>query len=197
MQTFAEATARERDLNSLSLLTVIIVLATVTMTFGAMIAVFIGRSEGTFFWGHIELPKILWATTCVLLASSATFEIARRRLMAHDQRAFFRLTAYTTVLGILFLAGQVVACLQILNSGITLAKNPHSWFIFLFMGLHGAHILLGLGSLGYLLFRTRVPASGPRYQMITRAVANAVSIFWHYLDFLWLVLFGLLLAWRR
>lgn len=197
MQTFAEATARERDLNSLSLLTVIVVLATVTMTFGAMITVFIGRSEAPLFWGHIEVPKILWASTSVLLASSAIFELARRRLQAHDQRAFFRFTAYTAVLGLLFLAGQIVALLQILGSGVVLTKNPHSWFIFLFTGLHGLHILLGLSGLGYLLFRTRVPATGPRYQMITRAVANAVSVFWHYLDFVWIVLFLLLLAWRR
>ena len=43
----------------------------------------------------------------------------------------------------------------------------------------------------------REPASGPKYQMTTRAVAFGVSIFWHYLDFLWVVLFTLLLTWRR
>ena len=78
-----------------------------------------------------------------------------------------------------------------------LARNPHSWFIFLFSGLHALHIVIGLAGLIYLLFRTREPASGPRYQSKTRAVANGVSVFWHYLDFLWLVLFSLLLLWRR
>jgi heme/copper-type cytochrome/quinol oxidase subunit 3 len=51
--------------------------------------------------------------------------------------------------------------------------------------------------LAYLVFRTREPASGPKYQMNTRVIANGVSIFWHYLDFLWIVLFTLLLTWRR
>jgi cytochrome c oxidase subunit III len=192
----AEAAPRERELNSLSLLTSVIVLATVTMTFGAMIVVFIGRSEAPLFWGHIRIPRVLWATTSLLLASSATLEAARRRLQQHDQRGFFRLAAYTTGLGVLFLAGQIAAWLQILNSGIRLSNNPHSWFIFLFTGLHGLHILVGLGGLVYLLIRTRVPASGPKYQMTTRVVANGVSLFWHYLDFLWIVLFVLLLTWR-
>lgn len=196
VQSVTESATRERDLNSLSLLTTIVVLATVTMTFGAMITVFIGRSGAPLFWGHIQVPKVLWATTTILLASSALLEAARRRLQAHDQRAFFRLTAYTTGLGVLFLAGQITAWFQILRSGITLAKNPHSWFIFLFTGLHGMHILVGLAGLVYLLVRTRVPATGPRYQMTTRVVANGVSVFWHYLDFLWIVLFILLLAWR-
>src|ERR1700685_4051084 len=157
VQSVTESATRERDLNSLSLLTTIVVLATVTMTFGAMITVFIGRSAAPLFWGHIQVPKVLWATTCLLLASSAVLEAARRRLQAQDQRAFFRLTAYATGLGLLFLAGQITAWFQILHSGITLANNPHSWFIFLFTGLHGLHIALGLAGLAYLLIRTRVP----------------------------------------
>jgi cytochrome c oxidase subunit 3 len=100
-------------------------------------------------------------------------------------------------LGALFLAGQLTAWFQVLHSGVMLARNPHSWFIFLFTGLHGVHIVGGLGALIYLLVRTRRPASGPRYQMYTRVVANGVSIFWHYLDFLWVLLFSLLLTWRR
>ena len=187
---------RERELTSLSLFTVVVVLATVTMTFGAIIAVFIVRSGSQQFWGHIRIPGVLWATTTTLLASSIFFEAARRRLAHNDQRGFFRLTGWTTLLGVLFLAGQVAAWLQILGSGVVLAENPHSWFIFLFTGLHGLHIVAGLAGLGYLLVRTREPASGPKYQMQTRAVASGVAVFWHYLDFMWLLLFGLLLFWR-
>ena len=51
--------------------------------------------------------------------------------------------------------------------------------------------------LGALLYRTREPASGPRWQMNTRVLANAVAIFWHYLDCLWIVLFALLLFVQR
>jgi cytochrome c oxidase subunit III len=197
MTSGTETAARERELNSLSVFTVIVVLATVTMTFGAMIAVFLIRSHSALFWGRIAIPRILWGTTAILLASSATFEAARHRLRDNDQRGFFRLMSWTTALGVLFLAGQITAWFQILHSGVILAKNPHSWFIFLFTGLHGLHILAGLAGLGYLLARTYRPASGPKYQMNTRALANGVSIFWHYLDFLWIVLFTLLVVWRR
>jgi cytochrome c oxidase subunit III len=192
-----DSVARERDLNSLSVLTVTVVLATVTMTFGAMIAVFVIRSQAPLFWGRISLPRILWITTAILLASSIILERARDHLRRRDQRGFFRLMIWTTALGVTFLGGQIAAWLQILHSGVILAKNPHSWFIFLFTGLHALHILVGLAGLAYLLFRTREPASGPKYQMNTRAVANGVAIFWHYLDFLWIVLFTLLLTWRR
>ncbi|MGI8961325.1 MAG: cytochrome c oxidase subunit 3 [Bryobacteraceae bacterium] len=197
MGSQTDSIARERDLNSLSVLTVTVVLATVTMTFGAIIAVFLIRSQAPLFWGRISLPRVLWATTAILLASSITLEAARRHLLHTDQRGFFRLMTWTTALGLIFLAGQIAAWFQILHAGVILAKNPHSWFIFLFTGLHALHILVGLAGLAYLLFRTREPASGPKYQMNTRVIANGVSIFWHYLDFMWILLFTLLLTWRR
>ena len=197
VESVIDPLARERELNSTSRLTAIVVLATVTMTFGAMITVFIGRSQAEKFWGHLQVPSVLWLTTAVLLASSATFEIARLHLKAGEQHVFFRYTAVTAALGFAFLVGQIAAWLQILHSGIVLARNPHSWFVFLFTGLHGAHIVVGLAGLLYLLQRTRRPVTGPKYNMMTRVVANGVAIFWHYLDFVWLVLFGLLIGWRR
>jgi cytochrome c oxidase subunit 3 len=181
----------------MSMITTIVVLVIVTATFSALIVVFFIRAERSEFWQHIEVPRILWGTTAVLLASSATLEAARHKLLRYDRPGFFRWTAVTTGLATLFLIGQIVAWFQVLDSGIVMKNNPHSWFIFLFSGLHGVHIVLGLAGLGYLLRRTRQAASGPRYQMKTRVITNGVSIFWHYLDFLWLVLFGLLALWHR
>ncbi len=196
MQSAIEPANHQRDLNSLSIFTVIVVLATVTMTFGALIAVFVIRSQSQQFWGHIRVPAILWATTATLLMSSATFEAARHRLGKGDQRGFFNRTAWATGLGVTFLIGQIVAWFQILHAGVILARNPHSWFIFLFTGLHGLHIVVGLCGFAYLLIRTKEPASGPKYQVQTRAVASGVAVFWHYLDFMWVLLFALLLFWR-
>jgi cytochrome c oxidase subunit 3 len=196
VESATQPVAHERDLNSLSLLTVSVVLATVTMTFGALITVFVVRSEGRIWWGTLQVPRVLWATTALLIASSVILEGARRKLQANDQRAFFRRMLWTTALGVLFLAGQIDAWFAVMHSGIVLAHNAHSWFVFLFTGLHGLHIVVGLSGLIYLLVRTREPASGPKYQMTTRVIANGVSVFWHYLDFIWLVLFVLLLTWR-
>lgn len=196
-QPSKDGVIREREMNSLSLVTVIVILATVTMTFGAMIAVFVYRSQAPKFWGHLKLSPILWLTTVILLASSFTFEKARQYLAQNDQVGFHRLIRWTTGLAVAFLVGQVAAGFQILHSGVVLANNPHSWFIFLFSGLHGIHIVAGLIGLVYLLIRTKEPAGGPRFQMTTRVVARSVSICWHYLDFLWLLMFALLLLWKR
>ena len=196
-QPVTNPVAQERDLTSLSILTAGLVVAAVTMTFGVMIAVFLSRSEAEIYWGHIAIPGVLWATTAMLLTSSFTFEAARRALARNQQESASRLLKWTTGLGFAFLLGQLTAWFQVLGSGVILAKNPHSWFIFLFTGLHGLHILLGLGGLVYLLVRTREPVGGPKYQSKTRAITLGVSLFWHYLGFLWVLLFGLLVFWHR
>ena len=189
--------ARENEMNSLSLVTIIVILATVTMTFGAMIAVFFYRSEAPQFWGHLTISPLLWLNTAILLASSISFEMSRQQLLQNDQIGFHHTMRWTAGLALLFLLGQIAAGLQILHSGVVLASNPHSWFVFLFSGLHGVHIIAGLIGICYLLWRTREPAGGPRFQMTTRVIAKSVSICWHYLDFLWLLMFALLLFWKR
>lgn len=195
--TDSNAKQKERDLNALYQLGILVTLAVVTITFGSLIFAFVYRSAVPQNWKHIELPQTLWVSTLLLLASSAILEVGRYRLKQGDQRAFYRITGWATGLGFLFLATQLTAWFQILRSGVLLDRNPHSSFIFIFSGMHGAHILIGLAGLFYLLRRTREQASGPKYQMTTRVWANAVATFWHYLDFVWMVLFVLLLTWKR
>lgn len=197
MYTAPEIEARERELNSLYLAGMIVVLVVVTATFGALIAAFIWRSENTYLWDHLRIPSLLWLTTAILLTSSILLECARRGLKRGDQNRFLRFLQWTTGLGFLFLIGQGAAWLQVMHSNVILEFDKHSWFIFLFSGLHAVHILAGVGGLAYLLYRAYDPASGPRYQMTTRAYLNSLTIFWHYLGFLWIVLFALLLTWRR
>jgi cytochrome c oxidase subunit 3 len=180
-----QAEQKERDLNSLYTMAIVITLGIVTSTFGAVVFAFVYRSYSQKNWTPIELPQILWASTAVLLASSAVLAVAQKRLKAGAEAAFHRM------------ALQLLAWFRMLRAGVVLASNPHSSFIFIFSGMHGAHILLGLTGLFYLLRRTREPVSGPKYRMTTRVWANAVSIFWHYLDFVWIVLFAVLLFWKR
>src|ERR1700760_3185053 len=118
--TAATPATRETELNSISILTAIVVLAVVTMTFGALIAVFFIRASAPMYWGRLQLPNILWGSTAALLASSATFEAARRTLIRNDQTRAFHLLAWSCGLGLAFLGGQIMAWMQVLHSGIVL-----------------------------------------------------------------------------
>jgi cytochrome c oxidase subunit III len=188
---------KERDLRSLYAMAMVIAIGIMLVTFGATVFAFIYRSYLQQNWRPIVLPDVLWFSTAVLLASSAVLLVAQSRIKQGREAAFHRLAQVTVGLGLLFLGLQLAAWIQILRSGVLLDSNPHSSFIFIFSGIHGVHLLLGLAGLVYLLNRTREPVSGPKYRMTTRVWANSVGVFWHFLSLLWIVLYWLLLVWKR
>ncbi len=197
METAIDPIAREKELTSMSNVTVLVILAIVTMTFGAIIGVFFYRSAAPKFWGHLQVPTILWLTTGLLILSSITFERARQQLSLGNQEGFHFLISWTLTLAAAFVVGQVLGWFQFIHTGVVLAKNPHSWFIFLFSGIHAVHVIAGMIGVTYLYLRTREAASGPKFQMQTRVAAKGVSLCWHYLGFLWIVMFALLVTWKR
>jgi cytochrome c oxidase subunit 3 len=121
------------------------------------------------------------------LTSSATLEMARKRLAKSDVNGFRKLWQVTTLLGVLFLVGQLVAWRILAGQGIYLASNPASSFFYIFTGAHALHLLGGVCALLYVAWRNFDQAK------VSLAVAAEVaSYYWHFMDALWLFLLTLL-----
>jgi len=170
-------------------------LASILMLFMALTSAYILRqTKGlTEFndWVAIQLPGLLWVTTVVLVASSLTFEVARRALRRNDYVKFNKWILLTTVLGALFLVGQVVAWRQLAAQGIYVNTNPHSSFFYLLTSLHGIHLFGGLVALAYVTmaaFRLRIGFK-------RRNAVEVTAIYWHFMDVLWIYLLALLYFW--
>jgi cytochrome c oxidase subunit III len=158
----------------------------VLMFFMALSSAFLVRRGGPD-WVPVHIPSLLWVNTVVLLASSGTLELARKRLQGSDLSGFNRFWRGTTVLGIIFLIGQLVAWRLLVKQGIYLASTPGSSFFFIFTGAHGLHLLGGIAALIYVARRNFDQAK------ITRTVAAEVtSYYWHFMDGLWLFLLALM-----
>ena len=161
-------------------------LVAVLMFFMALASAFLVRKGGAD-WVPVRIPALLWVNTLVLVCSSATLEIARKRLASGDAAGFRRLWTLTTGLGVLFLIGQVVAWRILVGQGIYLASNPASSFFYIFTGAHALHLLGGVGALLYVARRNFSGAE------VTQSVAAEVtSYYWHFMDGLWVFLFLLL-----
>jgi cytochrome c oxidase subunit III len=130
---------------------------------------------------------VIWLNTLMLLASSAAMELARRRLAAGDVHGFGKLWKTTTVLGALFLAGQLVAWRQLLAQGVYVATNPASSFFYIFTAAHGIHVIGGVCALLYVLLQNFDKTNVPR-----SVAAEVTSYYWHFMDGLWLFLLALL-----
>ena len=160
-------------------------LGTVTMLFVGFTSAYIAR-RGSGDWQDIALPGVLWANTAALLGSSATLEMARRRLRRWEPGMLSWLGA-TGALGLLFVVGQVTAWRTLTARGFLLASNPHNSFFYILTGIHIVHLLGAFAWFAVVLFK----ASRLRYTPGQDGL-GLFATFWHFLGALWVYLFLLL-----
>src|SRR6266850_1046160 len=164
-----------------------IALVSILMFFMALASAFIVLRRSSDVWVSVHLPPILLANTLILLASSFTLEAARRRLSLADPSGFRKFWLFTTGLGLLFVAGQLIAWRQLVAQGVYIASNQASSFFYIFTGAHAVHLLGGVGALLYVSFRKFEKTS-----VSLSVAAEIASYYWHFMDGLWVFLLALL-----
>ena len=117
-------------------------------------------------WHPVQLPPILFLNTAVLILSSLTMEIARRRIfreldvveewLGMGRPALMRALpwlAATLVLGGLFVAGQWTGWTQLSGQGFSFdhLATPAVYFFYIITGFHAAFLLLGILALAISL----------------------------------------------
>ena len=132
--------------------------------------------------------------TVVLLASSVTIEIARRRVAtfmtggreaaSHPARWLY----ITLILGLVFLAGQYVAWRQLYAQGLYLATFPSSSFFYVFTAAHALHLFGGLVGMARVIRKLKL-------HVLRRSTLDATVRYWHFMDVLWIYL--LILLWAK
>ena len=162
-------------------------LGAILMFFMALTSSYIVRSGLGTDWKNFHLPRILWANTVILLASSATLELARRQLARGAMDAFRNCWGLTSGLGILFVAGQLYAWHRLRAAGVFLPSNPSSSFFYVFTAAHGVHLLGGIFALFFVALR-----SWKKSRTTQPVAAEVAGIYWHFLDGLWIFLFLIL-----
>ena len=179
---------RDRDGDAhrvpLARIAVWLVVATVTLLFAAFTSTYLARRMEPD-WQTLQMPGILWLNTAALAVSSFLLEWSRREGLKQQLPRLRAGLMIATVLGVVFLAGQILAWRQLAATGIFLASSPHSSFFYLLTGAHGVHILGGLIALFYAVGKTRTTGS-------VEAVFEPAATFWHFLGVLWLYLLVLL-----
>ena len=165
----------------------------VVMFFVGLTSAMIVRKGISDDWISTRLPGILGLNTAVLLASSVTFEMARRAMKEAADNRVRGWVGITAALGTLFLAGQLLAWKQLAAQGVFVGTNPSSSFFYILTATHGIHLLGGMTALLYLTIRIlRRQFSARR-----RSALKATAVYWHFMDALWIYLLLLLLIFWR
>jgi cytochrome c oxidase subunit III len=191
----------------------LLALSSVVMLFVSFTTAYVVRKAGAVWdparndyisnWLPLQLPlRILLINTSILLLSSVTLEIARRR--AAEDVALAPIAGIpgirvgvnhalpwlwtTVVLGLGFLAGQVYAWHVLELSNIRFASNASSSFFFILTGVHAIHLLGGILALLYAGV-TNLLHKPPETR---RIIVDVTAWYWHFMGALWLYIFGLL-----
>jgi cytochrome c oxidase subunit 3 len=142
---------------------------------------------------HVHLPGLLWISTAVILISSFTIQGALSAVRDGRTTVFRRALLAGFALSLVFLAIQAPALVQVLRDHAALrAQDVYLYaLIFFLILLHAAHVIGGLVPLGLVTIRSR--RNPTAYTPQRHGPVQAVSMYWHFLDGVWIVMFLLLL----
>ncbi len=147
------------------------------------------RSDPAAFGaGQAQLHPLLGAVnTCVLLTGgllAARGVLANRRADASTAAACLWGAAAT---GVVFMGIKLHEYGMVFAGGVSLSTSTF-WFFYLFVtGLHFLHVLAGVGFLVPTAWRTGRGDYGPTEP----TTVEAVAVFWHLVDLIWVFLFPL------
>lgn len=142
-------------------------------------------------WWPLPVPGLLWFNTGLLIVSSLALEWAKAAASRTDIERVQAALLTGGGFAIAFLVGQLLAWRQLNAEGYFLASNPASSFFYLITGLHGLHVLGGLMALARMIVRARRTTDTSKLRLGVELCAT----YWHFLLFVWLVLFAILTGW--
>ena len=146
----------------------------------------------------IKIPGVFWASTCLILASSSTLHWANKAFKEERFRSYRLNISLTLICGIGFMLFQAWGWRQMISGGITMSNNTGGMFIYILSGLHLVHALGGIIVLAVAnndafkrmeYVESYVYSVNPPNQLKLRLI----SIYWHFIDALWIILFIFLL----
>jgi cytochrome c oxidase subunit 3 len=138
--------------------------------------------------------------TAVLLTSSLTMALAVRAAKLGERKNLTRFLVLTLVLGLGFLTIKGFEYAEDFRKGLFLGSSfpvaglsGHHMQILLFLyyvmtGVHGLHLIIGIGLVGVMILRSRRNEFNPDYN----SPIEVTGLYWHFVDIVWVFLYPLL-----
>lgn len=144
-----------------------------------------------------SLPSSLWLSTFTIIFSSFTLWLCSRYFELQQFKLMRTLMLITLFLGFLFMYLQFMAWRNMINQNMSLANNTGASFVYIFTGLHLVHLLAGV--VGLFITSVKVMRKTEYVDAFiysqnppNKLNLRLISIYWHFLDILWLIIFGFL-----
>ncbi|MBL4753911.1 MAG: cytochrome c oxidase subunit 3 [Flavobacteriales bacterium] len=166
-------------------------MVSMSMLFAAFTsAILVRRAEPN--WIVFDLPLELYVSCIIIVLSSLSLIYASRSAKRDDYQGVKIGVGVTLILGIAFIVSQFSAYGTLVDGGMFFAgpTSNASWaFLYVLVGVHLGHLYGGV----VVLIVTLVNALKERYNSKEHLGLELSSIYWHFLDVLWIYLFLFLL----
>jgi cytochrome c oxidase subunit 3 len=124
--------------------------------------------------------------TICLLSSSLTIHLAAKSLRRGSVRSFGILWLSTIALGAAFFYGTAVEWHRLIyQEGLTISTNLFGTTYYSLVGLHGFHVVVGLLALSMVMVFTLLGNVKPEHA----ERVDVLSLYWHFVDTVWVVVF--------
>lgn len=171
-----------------------IALASIVMAFAGLTSGYVVSRSSLLaenLWFQFALPDEFYYATAVIIASSLTLFWALRAAKAGKQSQLVTGVGLTFLLGVTFAVLQYQGWMSLIDQGYFFtgenSNTAVSW-VYVITFLHWLHVISGIIVLGVTLVR----ATQGKYTRDSHLGLALTSIFWHFLDGLWIYLFGFL-----
>lgn len=124
--------------------------------------------------------------TICLLSSSLTIHLAAKSLRQGSVLRFGILWVATIALGATFMYGTATEWHRLIyQEGLTISTNLFGTTYYSLVGLHGFHVVVGLLSLSIVMVFTLLGSVGAEHA----ERVDVLSLYWHFVDVVWVVVF--------
>ena len=164
-----------------------VAIGSIIMMFAGLTSAYIVRKAGAN-WLEFDIPPVFWVSTAVILFSSLTMHLALKSFIAREMKRYRGLITVTAILGVLFAVLQYTGFTFLYDHGVQIfgaGSNPSASFLGVIVGLHALHVLGGVIALLLIFFR----AYRRKIKTYNTITVELVSIYWHFVDILWIYLF--------
>ena len=159
-------------------------IGSIIMMFAGLTSAYIVKHEQPD-WTTVVMPQLFFYSTGVMLLSSLTVQMALKAFKERNMHQYRRLITVTALLGLGFIAMQIIGFMQLTEGGNRLEGSGGAAFLYIIFGLHALHVLGGAVALLIMLIRA-FSAPITNYNPVPVEVA---ATYWHFVDLLWVYLF--------
>ncbi len=189
MSSFPRPIATTRSATGISTgkLAVWWLIASEIVIFGGVLGSYVMHRIGHPEWASQAEHTNTWAgalNTFILLTSSLMAVLAHQAAEHKDGKKAAKFLYLTILGGLMFLTVKSIEWTNEIHHGFTLTSHTFWSFYYTAAGIHGVHVIVGLIIMAII-------ASDAKKGIDLQRV-EAVGLYWHFVDIVWIFLFPLL-----